>query len=440
MKKTFSGGFHIHDYKELTNSKSVTKLPDFDEHIFPLRQHIGAELTPLVSVGDKVCVGQKIADSDVFMSVPVHSSVSGTVTAIKPHLHPNGTLVNSIFVENDKLYTVCNSANPVRNFDSLSVEEMLNIVREKGLVGMGGAGFPTFIKLNPGKKIDYLIVNGAECEPYITSDHRRMLENPNELIDGLKIAMKILSLNHAYFGIEANKKDAIKVMTEAVSDNPEISVAVLKTKYPQGAEKQLIKAITKRSVPSGKLPADVGVVVLNIDTVFNLAKAFFEGMPPIKKIVTITGDCVNEPQNFEVRTGVPFSFLFEQAGGFKTAPEKVIAGGPMMGTAQFNLTAPVIKTTSALIALSHAPAVFDEQSPCIRCGKCVDYCPMHLMPLNISRFAIAENYDLAEKYHAVDCIECGLCSYICPSNRNPVEFIRRAKQAIIAKKKQQGGK
>lgn len=439
MKHTFKGGFHIYDHKELTNSKAVVKAPDFDEHMFPLRQHIGAELSPLVSIGDSVKVGQKIADSDAFVSAPVHSSVSGTVTAIKPFLHPNGSEVNTIFIENDKLYTVDDSVKPVLNFDDLSKEEMLNIVREKGIVGMGGAGFPTFIKLNPNKKIDYVLVNGAECEPYITSDHRRMLENPEDLIDGLKIAMKILSLDKGYFGIEANKQDAIKSLQDALSDTPEISVKVLKTKYPQGGEKQLIKAITGRSVPSGKLPADVGVVVLNIYTVYCIAKAFREGMPPVSRIVTVTGDCVNEPKNIEVRLGVPYSFLFDLAGGFSKEPEKIISGGPMMGLAQFNLDAPVIKTTSSLIALSKAPEIFDKTMPCIRCGKCVDHCPMNLLPLKISQAAISENFDLAEKLHATDCLDCGLCSYICPSNRNPVEFIRRAKKVIIAKK-QQGGK
>lgn len=440
MAKTFSGGYHIHDYKELTNSKPVVPIPDCDEHIFPLRQHIGAQLTPLVKVGDHVNVGQKIADSDAFLSVPVHSSVSGTVTAIKPHIHPNGTEVDSIFIQNDREYIIDESVKPIENFEKLSPEQMLKIVREKGLVGMGGAGFPTFIKLNPGKKIDYLIINGAECEPYITSDHRRMLEYPQDLIDGLKIAMRILSLDKAYFGIEANKKDAIDTIKKATADNPEISVEVLKTKYPQGAEKQLIKAIARRSVPSGKLPADVGVVVLNIDTVYSLSKAFREGLPPVKRLVTITGDAVLDPKNVEVRLGVPYSFLFEQAGGFKNAPKKVISGGPMMGSAQFSLDVPVIKTTSSLIAFSEVPEIFDEKSVCIRCGKCVDHCPMKLMPLNIAKFAIAENYEMAEKYHATDCLECGLCSYICPANRNPVEFIRRAKQTILANKKKQGGK
>ncbi len=437
MKHTFSGGFHIHDHKSLTNSKPTILAPDCDEHIFPLRQHIGAELSPLVAVGDHVNVGQKIADSDAFLSVPVHSSISGTVTAIKPHIHPNGSLVSSIFIENDKLYTLDESVKGV-DIDKMSHDELISFVREKGLVGMGGAGFPTFVKLNPNKKIDYVIVNGAECEPYITADHKRMIEYTDTLIDGLKIAMKILSLEKGYFGIEANKPDAIKKISDAVSSIPEIEVKVLKTKYPQGGEKQLIKAITGRKVPSGKLPADVGVVVLNVYTVFSLAKAFREGLPPIKRIITVTGDAVANPQNIKVRLGVPYSFLFDLAGGFSEDPEKVISGGPMMGAAQYSLNSPVIKTTSALLALKKAPEIYSAATPCIRCGKCVEHCPMHLMPLNIAKFAVSENYDLAEKYHATDCMDCGLCSYICPSNRNPVEYIRRAKQAILAKKK--GGK
>ena len=437
MNYTFSGGFHIHDHKELTNHKPIVKAPDCMEHMYPLRQHIGAELTPLVSVGDSVKVGMKIADSDAFLSVPVHSSVSGTVKAIKEHIHPNGSIINTIFVENDGLYTVDESVVPA-DIDKMSVEEMLKFVREKGLVGMGGAGFPTYIKLNPGKKIDYVIVNGAECEPYITADHRRMLESPEMLIDGLKIAMKILGLKKGYFGIELNKQDAAKKIEEKISKEDDIKIRMLKTKYPQGAEKQLIKAITKRSVPGGKLPADVGAVVLNIDTVYSIARAFKTGMPPVSKVVTVTGDAVKNPQNIEVRLGVPYSHLFEACGNFSVEPQKIIAGGPMMGTAQFTLDTPVIKTTSALVALKTAPQVFDKEVACIRCGKCVEYCPMKLMPLNLAKFAAQENYDMAEKYYVTDCIDCGLCSYVCPANRNPVEFIRRAKQQVIARKK--GGK
>lgn len=437
MNYTFKGGFHIHDHKELTNAKASVLAPDFDVYRYPMRQHIGAELSPIVSVGDHVNVGQKIADSDAFLSVPVHSSVSGTVTDIKPSLHPNGTEVNTIFIENDKLYTKDESVKP-QNPDNMSKEEMLSFIREKGVVGMGGAGFPTFVKLNPDKKIDYVIVNGAECEPYITSDHRRMLENPEELIDGLKIAMKILGLNKGYFGIEANKPDAINTLKTKISNIPEVEVRVLKTKYPQGAEKQLIKAITGRTVLSGKLPADSGVVVLNVYTIYCIHKAFREGLPPVSRIVTVTGDCVKNPQNIKVRLGTSYSSLFELAGGFNDTPQKIISGGPMMGISQFSLDIPVIKTTSSLIALSHAPEVYDKKMPCIRCGKCADHCPMHLMPLNIAKFASSENFDMAEKYYATDCMDCGLCSYICPANRNPVEFIRRAKKAILAKKK--GGK
>lgn len=440
MSYTFKGGLHIHDHKELTNKRSIQKLDGCDIHIFPLQQHIGAVTEPLVKVGDRVLVGQKIADSEAFLSVPVHSSVSGEVTAIKPQLHPNGAKINAIFVKNDFQYEQDESVKPIENIDNMSKEEMLKVVREKGLVGMGGAGFPTFIKLNPSTEVDYVIVNGAECEPYITSDHRRMLENPMEIIDGLGIAMKILGLKKGYIGIEMNKKDAAIVITEKLAGRTDIEVRMLKTKYPQGAEKQLIKAITKRSVPSGKLPADAGVVVLNIDTVYSLSKAFREGIGPVKRIVTVTGDCVKEPGNFEVPLGVPFSYLFEAAGGFSEEPKKIIMGGPMMGASQYSTEVPVIKTTSALLVFSKIQDVYDEAATCIRCGKCVDYCPMHLMPLNLARFSDADNLEMAEKYNITDCMECGLCSYVCPASRNPVQFIRVGKQAVIQKKKNQGGK
>ncbi len=440
MSYTFKGGLHIHDHKELTNRCPVKKLDGCDVHIFPLQQHIGAVTEPLVKVGDRVLVGQKIADSEAFLSVPVHSSVSGEVTAIKPQLHPSGAKINAIFVKNDFEYEQHESVKPADNIDNMTKEEMLGVVREKGLVGMGGAGFPTFIKLNPKTEVDYVIVNGAECEPYITSDHRRMLENPDEIIDGLGIAMKILGLKKGYIGIEMNKKDAAAVINEKLSGRTDIEVKMLKTKYPQGAEKQLIKAITKRSVPTGKLPADAGVVVLNIDTVYGISRAFRVGLPPVKRVVTVTGDCVKEPGNYEVPLGVTFSHLFEAAGGFSEEPKKIIMGGPMMGASQYSVDVPVIKTTSALLVFSNIQEVYDEAAACIRCGKCVDYCPMHLMPLNLARFSDSDNLEMAEKYNITDCMECGLCSYVCPASRNPVQFIRVGKQAVIQKKKNQGGK
>ena len=432
MSYTFKGGLHIEDRKELTNRVHSVSLPDCLEHIFPLRQHIGAPLTPLVKVGDEVKVGQKIADSDSFMSVPVHSSVSGKVTAIRHRLHPSGEKIDAIFVENDMQYTVHEDVRPIDNYMSMSKEDMLGIIRDKGLVGMGGAGFPTFIKLNPKQKIDYLILNGAECEPYITSDNRRMVEYSKEVILGTRIAMRVLGLKKAYIGIEENKPDCKEALLAALGGNSDIEIKMLKTKYPQGSEKHLIKAITKRSVPSGKLPADVGCVVMNVDTAYDLWNAFEKGMPVVRRIVTVSGDCVKNPCNFEAPTGVPIEFLFEAAGGFTRAPQKVICGGPMMGTAQYNLKPPTVKTTSSVLAIADIDKVFSSETPCIRCGKCVSHCPMRLMPLNLNLYSRNKNYEMAEKYNITDCIECGLCSYICPSKRNLLQHIRVGKQAVIS--------
>ncbi len=435
MAYTFKGGFHVADHKNLTNSVHTVKLPDYPEHIFPLQQHIGAVLKPLVSAGDTVKVGQKIADSDAFMSVPVHSSVSGKVTTIKHRLHPGGDKIDAIYVENDMEYAVHESVKPVEAFDKMSKDELLAVIREKGLVGMGGAGFPTFIKLNPKQKIDYLILNGAECEPYITADHRRMLENPKEIIEGIKISMQVLGLDKAYIGIEVNKPDCAEALSGYIKDDNGIEIKMLKTKYPQGAEKQLISAITKRKVPSGKLPADVGVVVMNVATAYDMWNAFVNGMPVVRRVVTVSGDCVNNPVNFDAPTGVPIEFLFEKAGGFSAEPKKVICGGPMMGIAQYNLKPPTVKTTSSILAFKNIDDIYSSETPCIRCGKCVGHCPMQLMPLNINRFALSKNYEMAEKYNILDCIECGLCSYICPSKQNLLHNIRVGKQAIIAIKR-----
>lgn len=436
---TFKGGFHIRDFKELTKDIHTSSLPDCEMHIFPMRQHIGAPLKPLVSVGDKVTVGQKIADSDEFVSAPVHSSVSGTVTDIKPYFHDSGTMVEAIFVENDKKYTVSDTVCP-KNYENMTREEMLGVIREAGIVGMGGAGFPTHVKLAPKTKVDYVIVNGAECEPFITSDHRYMLENADDVIYGLKIAMKILGLDDGYIGVELNKKDGIKSLKSSEEFNEQIHIIGLKTKYPQGAEKQLIKAVTGRNVPAGKLPADAGAVVINIATAVAIANVFKTGMPAIEKNVTVSGDAIVNPSNFKVRTGIPVSFLIEQAGGFKAEPQKIISGGPMMGITQYNTDYPVTKTTSSVLAMLHAPKTYDADSPCIRCGKCVDHCPMRLMPLKLVAAAKSDNLEMAERYNVLECIECGLCSYICPANKNLLQFIRMIKPEVMKKKREESAK
>ena len=430
MSVTFKGGLHIPDCKEITSSIPIKKAEGAKEHIFPLQQHIGAPLDLLVEKGDYVYVGQPIASSDAFVSAPLHSSISGTVTKIAPHLHPSGAEVTSVFIENDFKYTLYPELKTY-NPDEMSVEEMLKVVKDAGIVGMGGAGFPTHVKLSPpkDKTITHIIVNGAECEPYLTSDHRRMLEAPEKITGGLKIAMKILGLNDGYIGVEENKPDAIKILNKVCPDN--IHVVSLKTKYPQGAEKQLIYAITKRRVHSGGLPADAGAIVINIDTVTAIYRAFYEGLPLIERIVTMSGDFYKNPCNLEVRTGVPFSFLVEQAGGFTKEVKKFIMGGPMMGIAQYSLDVPVIKTTSCLLALSEVSSGYDKDTPCIKCGTCVAHCPMRLSPLYLSKYSRENDLEKCEKFHILDCIECGLCSYLCPGLQSPLSNIKIAKQKIL---------
>ncbi len=435
MAYSFKGGIHPNDNKAHTNKLPIYVLDGVNEHVFPLIQHIGAPLEPIVEIGSAVKVGTKIADSDAFVCAPIHSSVSGTVKAIENRLHPNGAEVLSIIIENDGEYLIDESVCPKGELDDLSSEDIIKIIREAGIVGMGGAGFPTHIKLSPpkDKKIEYVIVNGAECEPYLTSDHRVLLESPDMVLFGLKAIMRALGLDKGNIAIEQNKPDAILLIEEKLknSEYEGIKLCELRTKYPQGAEKQLISAITGREVPSGALPADVGCVVVNVDTAFAVANAIKNGMPLIRRIVTVSGDAVTNPANFEVRLGMSFADIFEKAGGFVKEPAKIIMGGPMMGQAQATLDVPVVKGTSALLAFSEDMDVFNDKDTCIRCGKCVKACPMKLMPLYINMYAMEGDYEMCEKYNVLDCIECGVCSYLCPGRRHPVQNIRVAKQKVM---------
>lgn len=432
MKLTFKGGVHPNDNKVLTASKPISAMNPPKELIFPLQQHIGAPCTPCVAVGDSVKMGTKIADSEAFVSSPIHSSVSGTVKAIEQRPVPNGSMVMSIIIENDFQDTPDESCVPI-DYTSVKPDDIPKIVRESGTVGMGGATFPTHVKLMPpeGKKIDTIIVNGAECEPYLTSDHRVMLETPDEVIMGLKILLYRFQISNGHIAIEENKPDAIALMKTKCSDNG-ISVDTLKKKYPQGGEKQLIYAVTKRKVPMGGLPADVGVIVVNVDTCTAIARKFMYGMPLMRRIVTLTGDAVENPMNYKVRIGTPVEYIIEESGGFKIEPKKVIIGGPMMGVAQFRLDVPIIKGSSAILCLSEKEAAEPDESPCIRCGKCVEHCPMNLMPLYLHQFAVSGNLDACEKYNITACLECGCCSFECPSKRHLVQNIRIAKQKVIA--------
>ena len=435
MAYTFKGGIHPDDCKEYTKNIPITVLDGAPEHVFPLQQHIGAPLEPIVEIGSYVKVGTKIADSEAFVSAPVHSSVSGVVKAIEKRAHPNGAQVMSIVVENDGEYMVDESVQPKGELHDLLPEDIRAIVREAGIVGMGGAGFPTHVKISPpkDKRIDYVIVNGAECEPYLTSDHRVLLESPDMVIFGLKALMRVFELDEGYIAIEQNKPDAILLIEEKLAkmQNRGIKLCELKTKYPQGAEKQLIKAITGREVPSGGLPADVGAVVVNVDTAVAIATAIKTGMPSIRRIVTVSGDAVSQPSNFEVRLGASFAYVFDKAGGFAKDPAKIIMGGPMMGQAQDSIDVPVVKGTSALLALSTSADVYDEKGVCIRCGKCVKACPMGLMPLYMKLYAQNGDWEMCEKYNVLDCLECGACSYTCPGRQHPVQSIRTAKQKVM---------
>ena len=430
MALTFRGGLHIPDRK-LTAKKPVEDLQGTDLHYFPINQHKGAPLSPIVKAGDYVKVGQKIADTEEFVAAPVHSSVSGTVKEITQHVNAIGIKTDTVVIENDYKYELAESIKPIEDIDMLTTREKLWVIRDAGLIGLGGAGFPTHVKLNPPKAVEFLIVNGAECEPYITSDHRRMLEDTDEIIEGIEILKKVLDVKKAYVGIEANKRDAIDALTRATRFNDTTEIMTPKTKYPQGAEKQLIKAITGRNVPSGKIPADVGAVVVNADTVYNVWRAFKKGLPVIDRIVTVSGDAVNKPGNFRVPLGVPVSYMIEQADGFKAEPQKIIIGGPMMGVAQYTTDVPVAKTTSAVVALLEADTTYDENLPCIRCGKCVNNCPMGLMPNHLNEASLSRDIEKAQKYNILDCMECGLCSYTCPAKKNMLQNISAFKPEVI---------
>jgi len=399
-----------------------------------MQQHIGAPCEPLVKKGDQVGVGQKIGDADAFVSAPVHSSVSGKVVAIEPYPHPLRRQVLSVVIEADKDDQRFEPKGPNDWFE-LSPDQIRQKIREAGLVGLGGAAFPTHVKLSPpkGKPIDTVIINGCECEPYLTCDHRLMLEQPGEIVEGARIILKAVKATKAYIGIESNKPDAIALMRKTAE--PDIEVVVLKCKYPQGAEKQLIKAILDREVPSGGLPFDVGVLVQNVGTTRAIRDAVVEDKPLIERVITVTGSGIRYPANLRVRIGTLLSDLIEECGGVMNNPSKVIMGGPMMGLAQFTLDVPVIKGTSGVLVLSHEEAMLEEPKACISCAKCVDGCPAYLLPALLGKYAEKGRFEDCERYGVMDCIECGVCSYICPARRPLVQLIKLAKAEITKRQK-----
>ena len=427
---TFKGGIHPDYMKDITCNKPIINLPAPKTLVFPMQQHIGAMATPCVEVGERVLMGQKIAEAGGFVSANIHSSVSGTVVAIEPRMHPCGAMVPAIIIENDMLDEPCGNLHEL-NPEELTPEAIVNIVREAGIVGMGGATFPTHVKLSPpaDKKIEYVIVNGAECEPCLTSDHRAMLETADEIISGLKIIMKVFGLSTGYIAVETNKADAIKHLTNKASmvHDANIKIVRLKTKYPQGSEKHLIKAVTNREVPPGKLPMDVGVIVDNIDTCAAIGRAVDQRIPLTQRIVTLGGDCVATPANLRVRIGTSFDFIFEKCGGFIKDPAKVVMGGPMMGLAVPDTDIPVIKGTSGILALSRKKARLPQAENCLRCGKCVNACPMNLLPNMLREAVISNNMEKLEKLNINDCLSCGSCTYSCPAEQNPLQYIKTGK-------------
>lgn len=433
---TFKGGIHPDDGKDLAKNKEIVELKPKGDLIYPVSQHIGAPAKPIVAAGDHVLKGQMIAEAGGFVSAPVYASVSGTVKAIAPHLNPTGGTVNSIVVENDGEYEEVEYPE-VKPLEEMSKEEILETIGNAGIVGMGGAGFPTRVKLSPKEpeKIDYVIANCAECEPYITADYRAMLEMPEKLVGGMKIVLKLFDNAKGIFGVEDNKPDCIARLKELTEDEPRMEVLALKTKYPQGGERQLIYATTGRAINSAMLPADAGCVVDNVATMISIYQAVAEGKPSMERIVTVSGDAVNEPGNFKVPFGISHEELVEAAGGFKSEPEKLISGGPMMGFAMVALDVPVTKTSSSILAFTKDEVSKFEPTACINCGRCVEACPSRLIPSRLADYAEHHDEEKFTAHEGLECMECGSCSYVCPAKRQLKQAIGSMRKIALANRK-----
>ena len=430
MKRLFFGGIHPKYNKEMS-----THITDFVEVkpkqiVIPMLQHIGAPCTPLVQVGDRVLRGQKIGDGEG-LCVPVHSSVSGTVIAIEPRPHTNGRMINAVVIENDFKDEV-GPANPIAGpVEEIDIDDILHNIREAGIVGMGGAAFPGNVKaLSAMGNVDILIANACECEPYITADDSLLRTQPERVLEGMRIMKRVLNPNRVVLAVEDNKAKAIAIIRTFQKEYPEIELAILPTRYPQGAEKQLIQALTGREVEPGKLPVSVGCAVFNVSTYAAICRAVREGIPLTKRIVTISGEAIAEPQNFYVRIGTSFHDLIEVAGGLHDKTERVISGGPMMGFAQSDLAVPVIKATNSILCLLKDRNGAAENPVCLRCGKCVGVCPMRLHPLYMYRFTNAGKVEELKRLNILDCMECGSCAFTCPGKLPLVERFRKGKQMV----------
>ncbi|MBQ9785305.1 MAG: electron transport complex subunit RsxC [Clostridia bacterium] len=434
-KYTFPGGTHVAEHKD-TAALATVRLPEPATVSIPLSQHIGAHATPIVQKGDYVKVGQVIGEVVNGLGCPVHASVSGTVKEIVTRHNAQGTPIQNIVIENDGQHVMSETIKPwEKPLAETTTDEIVQIVRAAGISGLGGATFPTYAKIQSAVgKANVVIINCAECEPYITANHRLLLERSAAVIGGLEVLMHALNVTEGILAVEDNKPDAIDLLESAVADKPGIRVCVMKTKYPQGDERQLIRAIYKKEIPAGKLPADVGCMIVNAETSAAISRAFYRGLPLVSRIVTVTGDCVKNPQNVRSPLGASYRELIAYCGGTVKPIKKLVSGGPMMGQAQWDLDAPVTKGTSALLCFSEeADKINTYHTACLHCGYCVAHCPMHLMPNYLAQYGQARRYDDAAKIDVMSCVECGTCTYNCPAGVPIVQYIRVAKGALRAK-------
>ncbi len=433
---TFKGGIHPDDGKRFSKDQPIRRLLPEGELVYPLSQHIGAPANPLVKKGDRVLKGQMIAAASGYVSAPVHASVSGTVKGLEQRFSPSGTKTECIVIENDGSYEEIRYET-VKPLSEMTRGEILDRIGESGIVGMGGAGFPTRVKLSPKEpeKIDHIIANCAECEPYITADYRRMLENTEELISGMRVVLSLFPNAKGIFAVEDNKKDCIEKLRSAVSDEPRMSVERLVAKYPQGAERQLIYAVTKRAVNSSMLPADVGCIVDNVETLINIHYAVAEGRALTERVVTVSGDDIAAPGNFLVPLGISHEELIKAACGFIVPPRKLISGGPMMGFAMVTADAPVTKTSSALLAFKEDAVAKAQETACINCARCVEVCPSRIIPSRLADLALRHDEDGFVAMNGLECVECGSCSYVCPAKRPLKQAIGSMRRTALANKR-----
>lgn len=433
---TFKGGIHPNDGKSLAKDQAIAEVLPKGDLVYPLSQHIGAPASPVVQKGDHVLKGQKIAEAGGFVSAPVYASVSGTVKGLEKHFNPTGSKVDCIVIENDGEYAEVEYPE-VKPLNELTKEEVIKMIGDAGIVGMGGAGFPTRVKLSPKEpdKIEYIIANCAECEPYITADYRRMLENTEELVSGMRVILSLFENAKGIFGVEDNKKDCIEKLKEAVKDEPRMEVNVLQTKYPQGAERQLIYAVTKRAINSAMLPADAGCIVDNVETLVSIHRAVVEGKPLMERVVTVSGNAVAKPGNFKALLGTNQQELVEAAGGFKTEPKKVISGGPMMGFAMMTLDTSVTKTSSSILGFTEDEVEKAKPGPCINCGRCVEICPSRIIPSRLADYAERHDEETFTAQNGLECVECGSCSYVCPAKRPLKQSIGSMRKIALANRK-----